>query len=214
MNRFGSLRWDFSTRQHTINFLDLTISVDNNGLINTKIYEKPENLYLYLPANSSHPFSNLKGLIHGMVYRTIRLTSKKEDQATELQNLVRRLTARGYGQSFLTEIINKTFHRINSPPDSMTTTTTDNEKYDRCIFHTYFHPNDPKSSAIQQAFSEEVLHPKKMWKALPNLLNHRKARLRVNRLIIAYHRTSNLGNLLSPRIIRNEDGPRVSSYLD
>jgi hypothetical protein len=68
MNSFGKLRWEFTKRTTQINFLDLNLLINTNGKIKTKIYEKNENLYLYLPASSCHPFSNLKGLIHGMVY--------------------------------------------------------------------------------------------------------------------------------------------------
>jgi hypothetical protein len=215
MNTFGKLKWEFSEQQSTVNFLDLTITIDQDGYISTHLYEKPENLYLYLPATSAHPFSTLKGLIHGMVYRTIRLTSRIEKQTEEIQNLVRRLTARGYSQTMLVDIINKTFHRIhnenNSTNDASSTTTGQTDKV--CFFHTYFHPKDPKAHEIQQIFQEEMLAPPKMYKKLPDLLNHRKAKLGVNKLIIAYHRMPNLGNLLSTRIIKSEDGPQVSSYI-
>jgi hypothetical protein len=81
MNAFGRLRWEFSERSTTVNFLDLTISI-KNGYIQTKIYEKPENLYLYLPATSAHRF---RGLIHGTVYRTIRLTSDFRTPSTKVR---------------------------------------------------------------------------------------------------------------------------------
>jgi hypothetical protein len=210
MNNYGSLRWEFSERTLTVNFLDLTLQITTCGKIISKIYEKPENLYLYLPSNSCHPFSNLKGLIHGMVYRTIRLTTTVRDQSTELQNLVRRLTTRGYNQDFLIKIINETYHRINQTRDINRQATNRDEI---CFFHTFYHPNDPKSSDLQRVFHEEMLSPKRMYKQLPDLFNHRKAKLRVKRMIIAYHRTPNLGNLLSPRVLKNEDGPRVSSYI-
>jgi hypothetical protein len=216
MNQFGSLRWEFTKRQLTVNFLDLTITIDTNGIIQTRLYEKPENLYLYLPANSAHPFSTLKGLIHGMVYRTIRLTSTKALQALELQNLVRRLTARGYKQSLLVDIINKTYQRINKELDKPATTpqpVPNNDHKKVCFFHTYYHPNDPKASDIQQLFQNEMMTPPRMYKKLPDLLNHRKAKLGVEKLIIAYHRMPNLGNILSTRIIKSEDGPQVSSFI-
>jgi hypothetical protein len=216
MNDFGRLRWECSERQKTVNFLDLTITIDDNGCIHTKLYEKPENLYLYLPANSAHPFSTLKGLIHGMVYRTLRLTSHKETQTIELQNLVRRLTARGYNQSLLVDIVNTTYQRINKEHRQNTISSTEIPQQTPnkpCFFHTYFHPRDPKAYQIQQIFEEEMLSPKKMYKKLPDLLNHRKAKLGVNKMIIAYHRMPNLGNILSTRIIKSEDGPQVSSYI-
>jgi hypothetical protein len=214
MNTFGRLRWEFSARNLIANYLDLTITINKNGRINTRLYEKPENLYLYLPANSAHPFSTIKGLIHGMVYRTIRLTSNTTDQSTDLQNLVRRLTARGYKKSFLVDIINKTYTSINKEHQNTanhTHPTIDTNK--RCFFHTYFHPNDPKASEIQKIFEEEMLSPAKMYKQLPDLLNHRKSKLGINKMTIAYHRMPNLGNILSTRIIKNEDGPQVSSYI-
>jgi hypothetical protein len=217
MNKFGQLRWEFTTRKTTANFLDLTITIENDGNIQTKLYEKPENLYLYLPATSAHPFSTLKGLIHGMVYRTIRLTSDKTTQTKELQNLVRRLTARGYKQTFLINIINNTYKRI---AEELTNTNESNQQKEPsinykkvCFFHTYYHPNDPKSSDIQQLFQQEMMAPPKMYKKLPNLLNHRKAQLGTERMIVAYHRMPNLGNILSTRIIKSEDGPQVSSYI-
>jgi hypothetical protein len=78
MNAYGKLRWKFSEQQSTVNYLDITIAIDSKGNPNTRLYENPDNLYLYLPANSAHPFSTLKGLIHRVVYRTLRLTSTRE----------------------------------------------------------------------------------------------------------------------------------------
>jgi hypothetical protein len=215
MDKFGKLKWEFSKRESTSNFLDLHISITESANIKTKIYEKAENLYLYLPASSAHPFGTLKGLIHGMVYRTVRLTSDRNDQSTELQFLVRRLTARGYNQKFLTNIINSTYQRIHNeiqgkhlPPNPQ-----DNGVNNSCFLHLYFHPNDPKASTIQQIFQNKMYLPRRMWKKLPDLLNHRKAKLGVNKLIIAYHRTPNLRNLMSPRILKREDGPPVSSFI-
>jgi hypothetical protein len=216
MNRFGKLRWEFTERTLTVNFLDLTITLDSYGNIQTQLYEKPENLYLYLPATSAHPFSTLKGLIHGMVYRTIRLTSAKTTQTIELQNLVRRLTARGYKQSFLVDVINKTYQRIEKELnniDSATPPVPPTNYKNVCFFHTYYHPNDPKSTDIQELFQQEMMSPPKMYKKLPDLLNHRKAKLGTERMIIAYHRMPNLGNLLSSRLIKSDDGPQVSSYI-
>ena len=84
-----------------------------NGKITKNIFGKADHLHLYLPATSYHPFHLLEGLIHGMVCRTISLSCSKEDQAVELQNLVRRLTAQGYQQqSLLADIISTTYHQI------------------------------------------------------------------------------------------------------
>ena len=48
---------------------------------------------------------------------------------------------------------------------------------------------------------------------LPDLRNRRGARLNVSRLIVAYHRPRNIGNLLSPRHFREPHGVSVSDLL-
>jgi hypothetical protein len=112
-NSFGKLRWEFSKRLQEINFLDLQITIKRNGKLSTRIYEKEENCYLYLPATSSHPPGNLKSLVYGMVHRTLRLTSEVCDQKQELQLLIIRLTARGYAKSLILQIINKAYQQIS-----------------------------------------------------------------------------------------------------
>ena len=65
---FGKLTWAPSTFGTTAIFLDLEIKICNQQL-HTKTYQKPLNLYLYLPPNSSHPPSTLKSLIFGNLRR-------------------------------------------------------------------------------------------------------------------------------------------------
>jgi hypothetical protein len=215
MNNHGKLKWEFTDRVMKINFLDIEIAIDTNGKFTTKLYEKPENLYLYLPANTNHPANCLKGLVHGMVFRTLRLTSCPKQQQQEMQNLSRRLLARGYSQTLIVNTINKAYHKITQQQQTQQTeqsdlTAEDSEK--RCFFHLIYHPSDPPSRDIQQLFLDEVYHQNKL-PDLPDLPNHLKHKIGINRLIIAYHRPPNLGNLLSPRILRAENGPLVSSYL-
>jgi hypothetical protein len=75
LNNFGKLKWEVSARTRSTNFLDINITINDNGNIETSLYEKKENYYLYLPATSAHPPGCLKGLIYGMVYRSLRLAS-------------------------------------------------------------------------------------------------------------------------------------------
>ena len=50
------------------NFLDLSLHISNSKIL-TKTYQKSMNLYLYIPSNSAHPPSCLKGLITGELRR-------------------------------------------------------------------------------------------------------------------------------------------------
>lgn len=61
MTRFGKnfiwlfymLTWDLTKRTDEINFLDINNSIID-GIINTQLYKKALNLYLYLPPHSAH----------------------------------------------------------------------------------------------------------------------------------------------------------------
>jgi hypothetical protein len=54
--------------QKTVNFLDLTITINSNGLLTTKTYQKPTNLHLYLPPTSAHPPRVLKSIIYAKTF--------------------------------------------------------------------------------------------------------------------------------------------------
>ena len=95
INNFGNLTWDFSTRSQSTPFLDLTITFD--GLqIYTTLYEKPMNLYQFIPPNSAHSRAVLRGFIIGLVVRIFRLTTRHADRILATQNLFDRLLAWGY----------------------------------------------------------------------------------------------------------------------
>ena len=54
MNDFHGLKWDISPLQNKVDFLDLTISI-NNGIISTALFEKLQNLHLYITPPVSSP---------------------------------------------------------------------------------------------------------------------------------------------------------------
>ena len=74
MKTFGKLQWVLTTLSTHVAIVDLTLTICN-GRIETTLFEKELNLYLYLLPHSAHPTGVLKGLIAGMILRIIRLTS-------------------------------------------------------------------------------------------------------------------------------------------
>jgi hypothetical protein len=225
INLFGKLRWEFTERATTTIFLDLTISITNQGYFHTTLYEKPENLYLYLPASSNHPPGVLKGLVFGMIYRTLRLSSDTRQHQNDINNLLLRLLARGYDQKLLIKLINKAYNDIQrkfSSPQRQEVHETpprrqiidDLDRDDRAVFfHLDYHPQDPPASFIQNAFYDQIY----FQHGLPDLPDLTRPftndKIGINRLIVCYHRFPNLGNMLSPRVLKAETGPLVSTYL-
>ena len=105
MQSYGKLRWEFSEPSTKIVMLDTTLTI-NNGKVDSCLYEKQLNLYLYLPPHSCHSPGVLKGLIAGMLYRILRLTTNKTLRQQQAQRLYNRLIARGYLPQMIMPIFN------------------------------------------------------------------------------------------------------------
>ena len=67
MNAFPGLAWEFSEQSKMVDFMDMTITINNSNRIETTIFEKKMNLHLYIPPHSAHP----PGLLPGIVYSTL-----------------------------------------------------------------------------------------------------------------------------------------------
>ena len=80
MNAFPGLTWEFSERSKSIDFMDMTISINNLNKIETTLFEKGLNLHLYIPPHSSHPPGLLPGIVHGTLFRIFTLCSTEKDK--------------------------------------------------------------------------------------------------------------------------------------
>jgi hypothetical protein len=151
-----------------------------------------------------------------MVYRSLRLTSVPSTQQVEIQNLYLRLRARGYDRRFLINAISHAYNKVNKklqaeslqPPNPHPS-----EPRSVCFFHRQYPPKHPPTKEIQQLFQREMLH-RPNRPPLPDLPNKGGHKLGIDKLLVCHSRPPNLGNLLSPRILKPEHGPAVSSYLD
>jgi hypothetical protein len=101
MQQWHGLEWEFTALSDTCNFMDLTIKITNSGRLTTTLYEKPQNLYLYIPPHSAHPPGMLSGLIHGNILRIHHLCSSLTDIQQKSSQFFTRLTSRGYTNSQL-----------------------------------------------------------------------------------------------------------------
>jgi hypothetical protein len=217
MDTHKKIRWEFTERSNQAIFLDLLITIGNDRKISTIIYEKPLNLYLYLPPHSTHPTGVLKGLVYGSITRIYRLTSDSNVCQDNINALYLRLKARGHKSDKLLPLFKDALHRLHTrslQPETPAEGTTEEETDEkRVFFHLPFHPMDPPSNQVQRLFREEMQLPRGSNVPLSMIPNHKNARLGTNRLIVCYHRPPNLGNLMSPRVLTAEQGPPVSAYL-
>jgi hypothetical protein len=217
MQTYGKLRWDFEEPQLSQAFLDLTLTI-RNGRIESTLYEKSMNLYLYLPPHSAHPSGVLKGLIAGMLLRILRLTSNPSTRKYHVQRFFKRLIARGWLAERIRPIFDKYILRLNQQHGRLPTApATSNEPRQNPVFlHLEYHPLDPPSSSIQQLFDQHVMKSGSMNpynRPLAQMKNREGVETGINRLIVCYHRPPNLGNMLSPRKFDSRAGLTVSEHF-
>ena len=104
-------------------FLDLNIMLTEEGKFNISIYQKPQNIYQYIPASSSHPPSMLKAFVYNEL-RRYRTTSTTEDQFTATaQSFHSRIRNRGYSSDIFDQALQFTVNKfplLQSPPGKLT----------------------------------------------------------------------------------------------
>ena len=212
----SGLRWIFSERSKSVVFMDMTISIVN-GKVETSLYSKPLNLYLYIPSHSCHAPGVLRSLLSGMILRIYQLCSKAEDIDKEIHLFISRVLDRGYDLDKIKPLIVQAIHNAESYT-SKTKEQRDKLKRKKAAaskqqvyLHLPFHPSHPVA-AIRRAWNSLVWSPPD--KTPFNQLTANGSAISVKRMVMCYHRSPNLGNLLSCRKVDKRSGPKVSSYLD
>ena len=197
--------------------MDMTIAI-NNRKITTTVYEKPLALHLYIPPHSCHPPGVLTGLVMGMVMRFYQLCSKKEDIDKKLKEFFGHLLDSGHKASMLTPLFDKAMKNakdyISRTPEhrNLLRAQKEEENKRRVFFHIPFHPQNPSSSTLQSLWRRTVGAPTNKT-PLNKCKNHSGNEIPIDRMVIAYSRAPNIGNLLSYRKICNRTGPNVSSFI-
>ena len=212
VNDYGTLRWEFMEFTKSIDFLDLTLSLTEDGRVTTSLYEKALNLYLYLPPHSAHAGGVLSGLVYGMIYRIYRLTSEQDQCQNHINKLFCRLRARGHTRESLQPLFEKAIFRVLTRGG----TEVEDRLSDTLFLHLHFNPGDLSSRVIQRLFRLLIAEPPNKL-PISVLENHKGVALGFRRLTVAYHSHRNIGSLLSPRRLRSpgtDNDEQVSRYLD
>jgi hypothetical protein len=168
---FGLLTWKTTDPSKTTDFLDLTITIDDNGYITTKTYQKEMNLYLYLPPHSSQPPGMLRSLIIGCLRRYWLQNSAINDFTHISKEFFNRLLDRGYDRPTLLQQYTKALQVLretlpwaiihNLEEDYLTerkrkeTANLSKERTDKDLyFHWEYHPRQIDRSQIQEAYKK------------------------------------------------------------
>lgn len=216
LNIYGKLKWKFSPLKRKAVFLDLNLKMTEDGRIITSIFEKSMNLYQYLPPHSNHSYGCLKGLITGSILRSYKLNSETSDRHKQRLLLFRRLLARGYKRKQLIKLFEEANkHAIRTLSLQPQDNAPSENKSQPLFFHLPFHRSDPRANIVQQLFTDIIFSPPigqgVKFTEIPNKTH--RARPRASKLIVAYHSTPNLKNILSSRLVTADKGPPVSAFI-
>jgi hypothetical protein len=211
LNDWHGLHWTVSARTVVVDFLDITLTLRPDNTIACTLFEKLQNLHLYLPPRSAHPPGMLFGVIAGTIYRARSLCSDPTDADCKILAFWRHLVARGYNKTTLQPLFTKALLSVvpylERPPPALPTAEPDR----LWLFKLRYHPQDPSSADIRQAWDSTVANPP-FSKPLHRIDVAYKP-LGPRRFLVCYKRPPNLGNLLSYRKIKPTSGPPVSSFL-
>src|SRR3989442_1145811 len=104
MLKHSFLKFTYEFSDKSVNFLDITITLNENNLISTSIFQKPMNKHEFVHYDSNHPRHLLKSLPYSCGLRVLRTCSEPETQQNELGKLMSKFRKRGY----LFDILNNT----------------------------------------------------------------------------------------------------------
>ena len=86
--------FDYNLSTRAVNFLDIHIWIDGNGLIQTDLYQKPGKVCQLLLPSSAHPSHICRSLPLSIAYRVRRLCSLTEQSTCAWQELKQHLKLR------------------------------------------------------------------------------------------------------------------------
>jgi hypothetical protein len=167
-------------------FLDLQISITVAGTITTKTYQKPMNLYLYRPPTPAQPDSILYSLIYGTLHRYYWQNSNIRDFEQYTKLFFSRLLARGHNLMHIEPLFRMAAAAVETSslpnPRPGAPATNETSMNGVLFIHSPFHPQFPSRRDIKKHVT-------------PLMKGAETAKKRFERIIIAFSRAPNIGDL-------------------
>ena len=157
VNQFGKLQWNIEEPSVTTTFLDLRLTIQRNKIV-TSTFQKPMNLYLYIPPLSAHPKSCFKGFITGEILRYWNQNSNEEDFISLTSQFIQRLLQRGHLLSNIVPIIRTAASSIdNRYVNGRYNNNSKIQNADSTLFISWeYHPNNIDKSTIHRIYQNTL----------------------------------------------------------
>jgi len=198
LNQFGKLQWNIEEPVYSTTFLDLTLTIQGHKIVSST-FQKPMNLYLYIPPLSAHPSSCFKGFITGEILRYWNQNSREEDFIQITSQFIQRLLQRGHLLSSIVPIIRSAASKIDHRHSDCFNPNNKLDNEDTLFLSWEYHPRDISKSEIHKIYQN-------------TLQNTLQDNLNLTKMKIAMSRPNNLRDLLCRTRLPN-DVQQVSNFL-
>ena len=137
----------FDFEKRSIPFLDMSISINENGFLETDLYKKKTAKIQYLLPSSCHPGHITKNIPYSLAYRLLRICSNRDTFKLRLEELRQNLLLRSYHP----RVIQNAFDKITciDREEALKKVTKTNKESNVAIV-TNFHPSIPSISKIMK----------------------------------------------------------------
>ena len=105
------------TQETSINFLDLTITKENTNHT-FKVFRKPNQSDLIIPANSNSPWQHKMATFHSLIDRLLRVPMSVVDYNNEKRIIKFLATNNGYRENLIDKMIKKKKKKLQQPNQS------------------------------------------------------------------------------------------------
>ena len=211
LNSATKLNWIIEEPKLVTNFLDLTIYIGKDNKIYTRTYQKPMNLFLYIPSHSAHPPGLTKSLIYGLYKTHFKQNTNQEDFLKMIKLLFQRMLLRGYLKETIAPVFIDAVKRItelNENPtrnDAVETKTPLNQLF----LHLPYHPRDVSRNFIRKNYENTCNKGKSSFQNYET----ETGTMKINKFTIAYSRPKNLRDILSPSTLKETEDIQVSNFI-
>ena len=193
-NIHSTIKFTSSHSSTNIPFLDVNVSLTNDGNTSTDLYTKPTDKHQHLLYSSCHPLHTKKAIPFSLALRLRRICSTDATFHTRTAQLATYLLKRGYNRNF----VNKQIRRAADIPRQLTLQTKDINKPKRIPFITTFNPCLPHISHIIKQHFNLLLSSNRC----KSVFQHPH--------VVAFRRSPNLRDLLvTAKLLSNSANPQL-----
>jgi len=222
LNLCSNLTWNTEPLSKSVNFLDLTLTIQDDGMIHSSTYQKPMNLFLYIPAHSAHPPGVFKSLIFGLIRKYHFQNTSPAFFQHHLSLLFRRLLHRGHKREDLLPLFHsaalrlpprsRIFMPLSKGNSSAGGLDFDNENR-QLFFHLPYHPKGISRAAIQDSYASTCNRPGIFKQDFRSMVTRSGAHLKIKKLTVCYSRAKNIRDFLVSSSLQETDTCNVSAFL-